>query len=121
MSVEFYRDSPGKFDSRILNRKTLNRWTGRRSESGKRSPPDTRRRAPVATMFTIITSVCTSMIVRSAKFVVLLLLLVLSVEAIAIVAIIYSTIVAVIYSTIVAITIVAIIYSTTRLSRHLKL
>ena len=29
MSVEFYRGSPGKFDSRTLNRKTLNRWTGR--------------------------------------------------------------------------------------------
>ena len=30
MSVEFYRKSPGKFDSRTLNRTTLNRWTGRR-------------------------------------------------------------------------------------------
>ena len=29
MSVEFYRESPGKFDSRTLDRKTLNRWTGR--------------------------------------------------------------------------------------------
>ena len=29
MSVEFYRESPGKFDSRTLNRTTLNRWTGR--------------------------------------------------------------------------------------------
>ena len=29
MSVEFDRGSPGKFDSRTLNRKTLNRWTGR--------------------------------------------------------------------------------------------
>ena len=29
MSVEFYRESPGHFDSRTLNRKTLNRWTGR--------------------------------------------------------------------------------------------
>ena len=29
MSVEFYRESPGKFDSRTLNRKTLDRWTGR--------------------------------------------------------------------------------------------
>ena len=29
MSVEFYRESPGKFDSRTLSRKTLNRWTGR--------------------------------------------------------------------------------------------
>ena len=28
MSVEFDRGSPGKFDSRTLNRKTLNRWTG---------------------------------------------------------------------------------------------
>ena len=29
MSVEFDRGSPGKFDSRTLNRNTLNRWTGR--------------------------------------------------------------------------------------------
>ena len=29
MSVEIYRGSPGKFDSRTLRRKTLNRWTGR--------------------------------------------------------------------------------------------
>ena len=29
MSVEFDRGSPGKFDSRTLNRKTPNRWTGR--------------------------------------------------------------------------------------------
>ena len=29
MSVEFYRESPEKFDSRTLNRKTLTRWTGR--------------------------------------------------------------------------------------------
>ena len=29
MSVEFDRESPGKFDSRTLDRKTLNRWTGR--------------------------------------------------------------------------------------------
>ena len=29
MSVEFYRESPEKFDSRTPNRKTLDRWTGR--------------------------------------------------------------------------------------------
>ena len=29
MSNEFYRESPGKFDSRTLSRKTLSRWTGR--------------------------------------------------------------------------------------------
>ena len=29
MSVEFYRESPEKFDSRTLNRNTLSRWTGR--------------------------------------------------------------------------------------------
>ena len=29
MPVECYRESPGKFDSRTLNRKTRNRWTGR--------------------------------------------------------------------------------------------
>ena len=29
MSVEFYRGSPGKFDSRTLGRKALSRWTGR--------------------------------------------------------------------------------------------
>ena len=28
-SVEFDRGSPGKFDSRTLNRETLSRWTGR--------------------------------------------------------------------------------------------
>ena len=32
MSVELYRGSPGKFDSRTLDRKTLSRWT-RRSNS----------------------------------------------------------------------------------------
>ena len=31
MSVECYRESPGKFDSRTLNRKTIIRWTGRMS------------------------------------------------------------------------------------------
>ena len=29
MSVEFYRESTGKFDSRPLSRETLSRWTGR--------------------------------------------------------------------------------------------
>ena len=29
MSVEFDRGSPGKFDSRTLDRETLDRWTGR--------------------------------------------------------------------------------------------
>ena len=29
MSVQFYRGSPGKFDSRTLSRETLSRWTGR--------------------------------------------------------------------------------------------
>ena len=29
MSVESYRESPGKFDSRTLNGKIINRWTGR--------------------------------------------------------------------------------------------
>ena len=29
MSVEFYRESPGKFDSRTLSRETLSRWIGR--------------------------------------------------------------------------------------------
>ena len=33
MSVEVYRESPGKFDSRTLDRKTLNRWTGRNTFS----------------------------------------------------------------------------------------
>ena len=32
MSTEFYRGSPGKFDSRTLNRKTLSRWTERISQ-----------------------------------------------------------------------------------------
>ena len=34
MPVEFDRGSPGKLDSRTLNRKTLNRWTGRNNMSG---------------------------------------------------------------------------------------
>ena len=29
MSVSFYGESPGKFDSRTLSRKTLSSWTGR--------------------------------------------------------------------------------------------
>ena len=33
MSVEFDRESPGKFDSRTLKRKTLSRWTGRSSNN----------------------------------------------------------------------------------------
>ena len=33
MSVYFYRESPGKFDSRTLIRKTLSRWTGRNTHS----------------------------------------------------------------------------------------
>ena len=33
MPVEFDRGSPGKFDSRTLSRKTLNRWTGRNGMS----------------------------------------------------------------------------------------
>ena len=41
MSDEFYRQSPGKLDSRTLNRKTLNRWTGR---TGDCSAPDSRLR-----------------------------------------------------------------------------
>ena len=56
MSVEFYRGSPGKFDSRTLNRNTLNSWTGRTqvnfggkshpecatfSPDGRRSPRET--------------------------------------------------------------------------------
>ena len=32
MSIEFYRGSPGKFDSRTLRRETLSRWTGRKAE-----------------------------------------------------------------------------------------
>ena len=33
MSVEFYRESPGKFDSRTLSREALSRWT-QRKDSG---------------------------------------------------------------------------------------
>ena len=29
MSVDCYRESPGKFDSRTLSRETLSRWIGR--------------------------------------------------------------------------------------------
>ena len=35
MSMNFDRRSLGKFDSRTLNRKTLNRWTGRSTEIGR--------------------------------------------------------------------------------------
>ena len=35
MSVEFDRESPGKFASRTLSRETLNRWTGRIQDSSK--------------------------------------------------------------------------------------
>ena len=41
MPVEFYRESPGKFYSRILSRTTLSRWTGRIYEPKKLSPPPT--------------------------------------------------------------------------------
>ena len=34
MSIESYRESPGKFDSRTLSRETLSRWTGRKSSKG---------------------------------------------------------------------------------------
>ena len=33
MSVDFYRESPGKSDSRTLNRTTFSRWTGRNRPS----------------------------------------------------------------------------------------
>ena len=39
MSAEFYRETPGKFDSRTLNRKTLSRWTVRGSYSQNAQPP----------------------------------------------------------------------------------
>ena len=38
MSVEFYRESPGMFDSRTLNRTTLNRWTGRKKSLAASCP-----------------------------------------------------------------------------------
>ena len=44
MSVEFYRESPGKFDSRTLNRKTLNRWTGRNAAWLEKKTARTRSR-----------------------------------------------------------------------------
>ena len=37
MSVESYRESPGKFDSRTLSRKTPSRWTGRILEDCQRA------------------------------------------------------------------------------------
>ena len=37
MSVEFYRGSPGKFDSRTLSRETLSRWTGRSEQAASGS------------------------------------------------------------------------------------
>ena len=41
-SVEFHRGSPGKLDSRTVNRKTLNRWPARPSHEAAW------RRAPTA-------------------------------------------------------------------------
>ena len=38
MSVELYKESPGKFDSRTLNRKILNRWTGRMARRDSLAP-----------------------------------------------------------------------------------
>ena len=37
MSVEFYRVSSGKFDSRILRRETLSWWTGRIASASSRA------------------------------------------------------------------------------------
>ena len=45
MSVEFYRESPGKFDSRTLNSKTLSRWTGRKM---RRDAPSEHSRDPIS-------------------------------------------------------------------------
>ena len=46
MSVEFDRGSPGKFDSRTLNRETLNRWTGSIDLlAGSAGQPDGSRRS----------------------------------------------------------------------------
>ena len=39
MSVEFYRESPGKFDSRTLNREIINWWTGRTERPGAERIP----------------------------------------------------------------------------------
>ena len=51
MSVEFYRGSPGKFDSRTLSRETLSRWTGRNTNNCFAGPgPEA-----LATQITIIT------------------------------------------------------------------
>ena len=57
MSVEFYRESPRKFDSRTLNRKTLNRWTGCKSLTIVGSPPASSSYGPdpsLAMIYTII-------------------------------------------------------------------
>ena len=39
MSVELDRGSPGKFDSRTLDRKTLSRWTGRIQHADRHKQP----------------------------------------------------------------------------------
>ena len=51
MSIEFYRGSPGKFDSRTLSRETLSRWTGRGSEPRGGARP--RRSCPVTVTVTV--------------------------------------------------------------------
>ena len=35
MSVDFYRESPVKFDSSTLSRETLSRWAGRKASHSK--------------------------------------------------------------------------------------
>ena len=50
MSVEFDRESARKFDSRTLNRKTLNRWTGRRHMIVQQLEGFLTNKAPTATV-----------------------------------------------------------------------
>ena len=45
MSVQFYRESPGKFDSRTLSREILSRWTGRNKQQTPRHAEDGGARA----------------------------------------------------------------------------
>ena len=61
MSVEFYRGSSGKFDSRTLSRETLSRWTGR--TLAKRSCPVRRSRAIMRGKLSSSTAECRSLLV----------------------------------------------------------
>ena len=61
MSVEFYRESPGMFDSRTLSRETLSRWTGRVSKRlSRRCMPNARSKDSRMCHVIVLASCCLS-------------------------------------------------------------